>query len=115
MSNSKPTGLALKHPGVIVHPRWVDKNGFERQPPLYVETLKEALDYYDSVYDEHQTGFTPATIGLPTNIMRDQKAGLKLSLAADAASKRTRDELAGNVNANQKKNRNLFNDKCILL
>lgn len=79
---SKPVGPQQK---------WVDKNGTEIEFPMYVETLKEALDFYNSVYDENQLGELAPTIGMPSNEML--KGVYKLSQAAKEAGTRTKDDL----------------------
>jgi hypothetical protein len=71
--------------------KWVDVNGIECEAPMYVETIEEALNYYDSIYDENQTNSLPPIIGLPGKLM--QLHCYKLSDASARAGIRTKNEL----------------------
>jgi len=72
-------------------PKWVNIKGESVPPPMYVGTVKEALEYLRSVYDENQTGKLPPTIGMPTNMMT--LFAHVLSEESEKASKRTKEDL----------------------
>ena len=89
-------------------PKWVDINGNEKDVPIFVSSLQEALEYYSSVYDECQTHNLPPTIGLPQDVLSNRRACLMLSAASERASKRTKQQLIEETN-NRKK------QQCVLL
>jgi hypothetical protein len=71
--------------------KWVNVNGIECEAPMYVDNVEDALNYYDSIYDENQSNSLPPTIGMPGKLM--QLHCHKLSEASARAGKRTKDEL----------------------
>jgi hypothetical protein len=95
-------------PCELMNAKWVDINGNEKTAPIYVASLEEAVNYYNSVYDENQTHSLPDTIGLPQNILSNRRACLLLSAASERASKRTRDMLVEETKLRNKQN-------CLLL
>ena len=89
-------------------PKWVDINGNEKEAPIYVSSLQEALEYYTNIYDERQTQTLPETIGLPQDILSNRRACLMLSAASERASKRTKQQLFDETN-------NRKNKQCTIL
>lgn len=91
-----------------MEPKWVDINGEEKSVPVFVSSLEEALNYYNSVYDENQTHNLPSTIGLPQEILSNVRACLLLSAASERASKRTKQQLIDETQKRKKEHCILF-------
>lgn len=74
-------------------PVWVNIKDIEQHAPIYVQSLEEAIKYYNNIYDINQTQTLPPVISLPQEVLSNSRACLLLSAATERASKRTKDEL----------------------
>ena len=73
-------------------PRWVDKNNIERLAPEYVNSVNEALEWYNNIYDENQTGTLPKLILFPIGVDMNPMSRSILKAAAIQASKRKKSD-----------------------
>ena len=75
-----------------VKAKWVDIDGVESNI-MFADSYKDILAYYDSIYDENQTGSLPPTITLPPNESNNRSICLKLNKASERAKSRTKEQL----------------------
>lgn len=67
---------------IMTQPNWVTKNDELSDPPMFVESFEDALEWYGSVYDKNGLGQLPPTIGLPSSQLNDPSLCMILSAAA---------------------------------
>ncbi len=73
--------------------QWKNINDEPVQIPLRCETVEQAVELYGSMYNSLQDGKLPPTVGLPSEILREQTFCMVLSSASKAASTRTKQQL----------------------
>ncbi len=77
---------------------WINVNGVIVDFPLFVETFKEAKQFYNSVYDANQCKRIAPTIGMPQNEML--RHVYELSKLSKQAGNRTKEQLESNNKCN---------------
>ena len=68
--------------------RWVYENGDVASPPRKRLTLRQALAFYNTIYDENQTRTLPPQVELEDYILASHRLCLLIQNAQTAAARR---------------------------
>lgn len=76
-----------------MEPRWVDYVGERVHHPLFLNNENDVIAFYNSIYDENQTGQFPPEITVPATMRYNVNVMNRINKAAEEASTRSKAEM----------------------